>query len=367
MKILFFSKNSTPAIPLILLSATLASCASNPTTNTQSKAEPPNRVNIQKSNIAIKQGNASIRKTKGYYAKYQTNNQVPTLIEISAEPPAITDHKKSEVIFFSNDLTFAQPDFRTFKFDDKSSSFICFKGALRTDRDNATNDYNPCDSSLTSVSSYNLGSQAFLAVASFGLSAVTGTTIINVTTDEEKLISLITKTNSLELIAKRRKNDEYEKYLKDYSAAASIQLLNEFIRIHASNDPNQLIPAARDKIAQLTIEQNKKQELNARQQQVRQEEEKARREKELAEQAVRQQEVNRRRLAREAEVAQYRKGLKIGDRTNCGPIIEMKINLLKIYFPVSNYGNEHWIDRSTVFPSNYSCHFMNGRYVPPSV
>lgn len=360
MKNLLHNKKSVFTISIVLLTAVLASCAGNPATQSQNKPGSANKINAQKLNIVIKQGNESVRGVKGYYAKYHLNNQIPVLMEISEEPPVISDHKNTEVIFFSNDLTFAQPDFRTFNVNNKSASFVCFTGVLRTEKDNATNDYNPCDSSLTSVSSYNLGSQAFLAVASFGLTAATGTTFVDVSVDEEKFATLIAKTNSLELLAKRRQADGYKKYLKDYSAASSIALLNRFIQDYGSNDPDNLVPAAREKSAQLTIEQNKLSELNRRQRQARIEEEKARREKELAEQAVRQQK-------RETEVAQYRKGLKIGDRTNCGPIIEMKIDLLKVYFPVSNYGNEHWIDRSTAFPPNYSCSFFNGRYMPPSV
>jgi len=64
-------------------------------------------------------------------------------------------------------------------------------------------------------------------------------------------------------------------------------------------------------------------------------------------------------------VVAFRKSLKEGDETNCGPVIESKKNLIKVAFAVSNYGNEHWIRRDEIFPSNYDCSFYNGNYRAP--
>ena len=64
-------------------------------------------------------------------------------------------------------------------------------------------------------------------------------------------------------------------------------------------------------------------------------------------------------------VVAFRKSLKEGDETNCGPVIETKKNLIKVAFAVSNYGNEHWIRRDEIFPTNYDCSFYNGNYRAP--
>ena len=63
--------------------------------------------------------------------------------------------------------------------------------------------------------------------------------------------------------------------------------------------------------------------------------------------------------------AAFRKTLNEGAETNCGPAIEVKAKLVKVAFAVANYGNEHWIRRDEIFPSGYSCRFVNGQYQPP--
>ena len=68
-----------------------------------------------------------------------------------------------------------------------------------------------------------------------------------------------------------------------------------------------------------------------------------------------------------AEVKNFRLRLKVGDESNCGPVLEIKNQLAKIYSPVLNYGNEHWIRISQLFPSGYNCWFLNGGYVPPRI
>lgn len=64
-------------------------------------------------------------------------------------------------------------------------------------------------------------------------------------------------------------------------------------------------------------------------------------------------------------VIAFRKSLKEGDETNCGPVIELKPNLVKVAHAVSNYGNEHWIKRDQLVPSSYDCSFYNGTYRAP--
>lgn len=65
-------------------------------------------------------------------------------------------------------------------------------------------------------------------------------------------------------------------------------------------------------------------------------------------------------------VAAFRKSIKVGEETNCGPVLELKPPLVKIYSPVKDYGNEHWLRMESVFPPGYGCQFVNGKYRPPS-
>ena len=61
----------------------------------------------------------------------------------------------------------------------------------------------------------------------------------------------------------------------------------------------------------------------------------------------------------------FRKTMSVGTSTNCGPVIEIKGKMIKVYSPVKDYGNEHWIARDELFPQGYQCVFVNGRYGAP--
>jgi hypothetical protein len=61
------------------------------------------------------------------------------------------------------------------------------------------------------------------------------------------------------------------------------------------------------------------------------------------------------------ELKRFRSGIKEGSETNCGPVLEVKSMLIKVYFPVASFGNEHWIKRDSLFPSSYSCRFIMAR------
>jgi TPR repeat protein len=67
-----------------------------------------------------------------------------------------------------------------------------------------------------------------------------------------------------------------------------------------------------------------------------------------------------------SHLPQFRKSLKEGDETNCGPVIEVKNKLIKVAHPVADYGNEHWIRREQIFTPEFGCSFYNGQYAPPN-
>jgi hypothetical protein len=66
-------------------------------------------------------------------------------------------------------------------------------------------------------------------------------------------------------------------------------------------------------------------------------------------------------------VAKFRKSLKEGGDTNCGPVIEARRSMVKVYFPVKDYGNEHWVRKEQIFPPDYGCRFVNGQYQVPDL
>lgn len=74
----------------------------------------------------------------------------------------------------------------------------------------------------------------------------------------------------------------------------------------------------------------------------------------------------KRRLKLES-IANWRTSIKVSDETNCGPIIDIKTGLIKVAFPVENYGNEHWVKLNQIYPANFPCRFVNGRYQAPNL
>jgi len=90
------------------------------------------------------------------------------------------------------------------------------------------------------------------------------------------------------------------------------------------------------------------------------------RQAEIKREGQRQAKENADRVAKETQrIASFRKSIREGVESNCGPVIEVKANLVKISYAVANYGNEHWIKRDQVFPSEYGCRFYNGQYQSP--
>jgi hypothetical protein len=82
---------------------------------------------------------------------------------------------------------------------------------------------------------------------------------------------------------------------------------------------------------------------------------------------AKKEDLRMREDARKASIALsgFRKSLKVGMDTNCGPVIEIRPPMVKIASAVKDYGTEHWIKISTVFPSGSGCRFFNGEYIPP--
>ena len=71
------------------------------------------------------------------------------------------------------------------------------------------------------------------------------------------------------------------------------------------------------------------------------------------------------RAKRSSEVVAFRTALKEGSETNCGPVLEIKETLVRIYAPVKDFGNEHWLNVQTLYPPGYGCTWLNGQYQPP--
>jgi hypothetical protein len=130
---------------------------------------------------------------------------------------------------------------------------------------------------------------------------------------------------------------QLDDYRNAYTNATTVNLLSAFIGRYSSNDPDGLLQRAiqkRDELLRVEREDRIKKDLdnqNARM-------------VERTEQIARAQ-------AQAARDADFQRRLKTEMETNCGLILEIKDSLAKVYFPVKNFGSEHWVNRASLFES----------------
>lgn len=217
----------------------------------------------------------------------------------------------------------------------------CYYGAFTGDRKECG--YNPCLSNLT-YTPKDAGSAVRETLANaITLTPLTGTTTLSRYIDKEGLFAAAQQVNLFEVV-----------YRDAFSAAKTATNYQHFIDDYRNNDPDNLVSQASQRKDELLRQANEE----AAQQKSRQEA--------AARQKALYAEAHHAAVLRETR--SFRQSLKLGDKTNCGPIIEVKGPLVKIYFPVQNYGNEHWLEIEKIYPAGVAnCQFINGTYMPPTI
>jgi len=78
------------------------------------------------------------------------------------------------------------------------------------------------------------------------------------------------------------------------------------------------------------------------------------------------EESKNRRVALVKLVEDWRRQVKEGEDTFCGPVIEMKGNMLRLALnaPLQGYSNEIWVKKSDAYPPEFGCRNVNGRVSP---
>jgi hypothetical protein len=192
----------------------------------------------------------SLKKSRqGYYVLYEKlEGTALRLIKISDDSFPVIDFKNKEILYFSSDLKFVEPDYRNFIVVKNSNEMLCWTGAWRTRETNAMIDYNPCESSLTKKSNINIGDAAFIAVFSFGLSVATGTGNRNVSVDKEKVISLIKETSTMDALMnwalQKASANKLATYRGAFRSAQTSAQIDKAVQQYSSEDPENLIPLA---------------------------------------------------------------------------------------------------------------------------
>lgn len=158
--------------------------------------------------------------------------------------------------------------------------------------------------------------------------------------------------------------EQLTNYRRSFSNARTSGDWNKFIRTYSRYDPDQLLTQAAENRDRAKFEEDaQREERNQR----REAEETQRKEAQAKADEEKRQYEEQQRRQRMAQVEAFRRSIRIETETNCGPVLEIKGALVKIYFPVANYGNEHWVRKELLFPPQWECRFFNGGYQPPSL
>ncbi|HNB19459.1 MAG TPA: hypothetical protein PLY05_07505 [Agitococcus sp.] len=316
-----------------------------------------------------------------YYITIKEVNNHWDINSINKDFMTPDDYKSVEILGVSEDLKTIKPAFQKY-YGGKKGSFACSKGGEEYTRQRAPdvpNVYNPCESKLTSVNKTKaIVSNTFNTAFRLGLNIATGQVVYSVDTDKAKIKEIIQETQLLEKLKNYIHEQKLASYREEFKTAYSSKKLQSIIEKYQGNDPENLIPSAIERKKTLELKEADEQQKMLEKRKVELEHQAAI-DKKKAEIAY-QEEVEHRKFIAEQErerqvrykqlmsdVKSFQATIKMGIQTNCGPVLETKGTLIKVYFPVKDYGNEHWIKKSTLYPSIYPCSFANGRYIEPNV
>ena len=277
----------------------------------------------------------------GYYALVEKQNDTWHLIAFQDEPIAGRQNEHQEVLYLNQDLNTLEPYFQEVAKHVNQGTVGC--SAL----DPKSTTYTACNSALMRVKvGATVARNAVVGVLTLGLGAGSEKSV-----DQDLVLKIAKDTDLLAVATAKRPQFERAHYLARYHSAyqqaQSAADFAAFVRIYGNDDPDNLVPGA--KLQGAAAQQQAEQEQTQRAQ-------------EQARQAKAEADA---RAARIANVNFFRRNLQIGTETNCGPVLEIKVDLIKVYQPIQNYGNEHWLRLSSLFPESYDCRFVNGGYLPP--
>jgi hypothetical protein len=241
------------------------------------------------------------------------------------------------------------------------------KGETRT-----KDGYGMCTSAFKTVS---LGPVTALStVLATGLMGWTGSTSVVYKLDIDALKSAVVQSG----LIKQANEDLYNDYQQRVASAADIQELSKVIEKFGrmKYDPDNVLPGLRHTLAsqqeRAKVAATELAERLARERAIEAERQARERaieaERQAIAQASRQKEAEAERKHRQQAVVQFRKGLKEGDDTFCGPVIEIKSKLVRIAVRVqlTGFAAEQWLKLDEVYMPDQGCRNTNGRLAPQS-
>jgi len=279
-----------------------------------------------------------------YYALVEKNNNIWKVLDIQVTPIQMRQKTNQEILKINESYTQVEPNFDI----NKSNIYECNgkKGAR---------EYTACSSNLTDT------------LSAKNISELVTSSKKEKYVDEDLIKEVIKQTNLFYAIENKKFALEHEECDRLFLSAKTADEFDAFIEKYASYKyASTLIPIAERNRDNLKMQEQKRREEEQKyakvyEQKVLKSEKQLERENEaladIEEKAIRNFQNT---------IANFRKTLKKGVETNCGPILDIKNSSIKVYFPVKNVGNEHWIDTNKIFPKTHGCRFVNGNYVAPA-
>lgn len=289
---------------------------------------------------------------KGYYVLIDQSGGLWQIKKVSSTPNDIRRVNSSQEILYVNPaMNFIGPHFEVASVNSSSGLFDCPTLYQKTD----DRKYSPCNSELTESDTVIGIGKSLLALPTLGASLGSARGL-----DKDKIVDIVEQTRLFDaikqdLLTKKqlaRKEAELERvraYRRAFKTAKTSAQFTRFINNYSANDPEGLVQQAKY-LREIALTQEL--EEKARQEAVRQ---------------ASQQHEKERKARIERIATEFRTNLSVGTQTNCGPVLELRGNLVKVYVPVQGYGNEHWVRRDTVYQPTLGCRFRNGQYMPPAL
>ncbi len=280
------------------------------------------------------------------------------------ESAPVKNFTSDEVLQFSADFTRVQPDFRVWlQPSSKTNVYLCLTAGLKKEEGNTRSDYNPCDSSLTSVSDSQVTSNVLLSVIALGTRSIRRQVVI----DPVKVVSLLEESQLIQKVMDLRTERWLSQYRNQFTAIDSTRDIESFVSQYASKDPENLLPQAnakREMMLAKDAERARAQEIAANERREASEQESRRR------QAAREAAEQARQLAEQQKnmaTLEFRRTLTIGSKTFCGPVINLRGPMVQIAInaPLAGFTAEPWLDKNEIYPATLAgCRNNNGRLQP---
>jgi hypothetical protein len=222
--------------------------------------------------------------------------------------------------------------------------FECFSGLMGTGERKADS-YNVCASSF--IKSDTGAGEAIIG----GLNLLVGSVRKMVRVDVDALNAALVESDAAARVAELRRQAN-ERWLADYRArfesAKTVSDLQRFLNLASIADPDDLVPAAQERLAA-----------------ARQVEE-AQRQRYAAEREVRRAQEDAKRAQEEEARLAWARQLKVGDDTFCGPVIEVRPPMIRIAVraQLAGFSSEQWLRDTEVHRPERGCLNQNGNLRP---